>query len=277
MKTLEIDNCPCVDVVIPVHNGQEFLEEAINSVVNQQHLNQILIILNNCEDNSENIARKMQKDYLNIQILDQPLVGISNALNLGISKSTAEYIARLDSDDIMFPNRLAIQVAHMREKRAISVLGTQVEYIDFAGTILGISKYPSGNNLRKERFGIFNPIAHPSVIIRSEVFKKVGLYNSEFDGAEDLDLWLRVIIKNVIANLPIPLTFYRKHPNQVSLGDRTRFSEIATRRAFGENFDFLNIDSISLFIANQVRLKMMEHSAFYFLLRTFYRKLRSVN
>ena len=139
---------------------------------------------------------------------------ISRALNHGLACSTAEYVARLDSDDLMFPGRLEQQVAFLDQNPDVAVVGSWM--ITF-GLRSQKWRYPAAH--RELEFGMSfrNELAHPSVMIRASALEDLeGPYRPGFDGVEDWDLWERLSARSKLACLPEYLTFHRLHEGQHS-------------------------------------------------------------
>ena len=146
-------------------------------------------------------------------------IGQARSLKYGIKVATGEYIARLDQDDIAFPERLEKQVAFLDENPNVAVVGSFFMIIDADGKIIRYKKLPVGfeSNLLYILRGS-NPVAHPATMYRRNVIQNVGNYREECSPSEDFDLWLRVY-KNGYScdNIPEFLTYYRRHPKQVSV------------------------------------------------------------
>ena len=113
-----------VSVVMTVFNGEKFLREAIDSVLCQTFKNFELIIVNDAStDNSLKIIQEKSSLDQRIKIINlKENLGMANALNIAINDSKADYIARMDSDDIMYKNRLEEQVSYMSKHKDVDVL-----------------------------------------------------------------------------------------------------------------------------------------------------------
>jgi glycosyltransferase involved in cell wall biosynthesis len=159
----------------------------------------------------------------------KPRNGIAHALNSGIHAAETKYIARLDSDDEMLPERIQMQLNYLESNSDCVLVGSQLTYITEEGEVVGLSKYPESSEQILKFLTFGNPIAHPSVMYRRDEILKAGLYNPRMEGAEDLDMWIRLSIFGKFKNLPIPLTRYRQHVGQISREKKTIRSEIAIR------------------------------------------------
>lgn len=212
---------PIVSVIIPIYNGERYLRDAICSVLNQSFENfEILAIDDGSTDASMNILKEFTDSRLRL-IKFHSNRGISAALNQGIVLSRGKYICRFDCDDVMAPKRLEHQTEYLERNPDISVLGSQLCYIDGHGLTIEVSSLPEKAqdvSVMVEMFG--DPsIAHPAVLIRKNVFDRYGLYseNPAHFGLEDYELWFRLYSKGIkIENHRETLLCYRIHENQLT-------------------------------------------------------------
>jgi len=209
---------PKVSLLIPVHGDAIFLKKTLNNIRDCNYSNlEIIIILDRA---TENVQTQIL-DYCNNEsrsiLIKSELPGISNALNAGIAVSSGEYIARLDCDDLMSPERIQAQVQFLEANRDYAVYGTQMLLITELGEPITYSCYPSRNFTIRIFLKIRNCIGHPTVLVRKSALTKVNGYRSFFNGAEDFDLWIRISRFSKIANLNQPLTKYRVSNFQTSL------------------------------------------------------------
>jgi glycosyltransferase involved in cell wall biosynthesis len=203
-----------VDVLIPIHGKPIFLEETLNSIADQESINKIYLVLDRVdEDYFKNL--NLEEKFMHIEILKSTKPGIVEALNLGLINSKAKYIARIDADDIMQKNRIKIQKEFMEANLNCVCAGSDLEIFE-TGKSNYIKKYPASFSAISNRMLYQNSIAHPSVIYRGNLVKKVGGYRNFFEGSEDYDLWFRLAKFGEIRNINIPLTKYRKTEGQYS-------------------------------------------------------------
>lgn len=138
---------------------------------------------------------------------------LSKSLNKGIRMASSEYIIRLDSDDILLPQRIKMQLDFMKKNPLCQVSGSHVIKIDENGMIIGDRKYPLNDSIISKIF-IRNPIVHSASIIRKEFFDKYGLYDESYPHGEDYELWMRAIYNNChILNLDEFLIKLRMPPS----------------------------------------------------------------
>jgi glycosyltransferase involved in cell wall biosynthesis len=206
---------PLVSVLMPVYNSENYVEEAIKSILTQSYSNFEFIIIDDAStDNSVQIIRSLRDER--IKLITKPQnTGYTVSLNMGLAICKGKYIARMDSDDISLPLRLEKQVALMESSPEIGICGTWVETI---GTITGrIKRYATIHAEIKTRMLINSHFVHPAVMIRKSVLDQYNLqYDSSFEPAEDYALWVRIGSYASFANIPEVLLKYRIHEKQVS-------------------------------------------------------------
>lgn len=209
-----------VSIVMAVFNGEQFLQEAIDSVLAQTHKNfEFIIIDDGSDDNSASIIAEYAKYDNRIQYYYQSNAGLAAALNYGLKMANAEIIARMDADDIMLPNRLEEQVPFLLDHPEVTVVSCLAYYINSKGKILGkvysdlitpqdCEKYISDNQI------IF--CLHPGVLFRKSPILKIGGYNENLPCGQDTDLWNKLAENgNYIIVMREILMKYRIHQNSI--------------------------------------------------------------
>lgn len=223
----QIVSSPLVSVLLPVYNCAPFLGEAINSVLAQTFGDfELLIIDDGSTDNSANIIRSYVDERIRLISNDRNL-GLIASLNKGIDLARGSFIARMDGDDRMHPERLAKQVKAMLADPGIAVLATYVEFINTDGEVFGnwdTDRKASTEEAIAAMLPRTNCIAHPSVMIRRCALG-AKRYAADQDGAEDWDLWMRMCSRHLrIAKLPEVLLQYRIHTGSVMAGSKRQRS-----------------------------------------------------
>ena len=222
---------PKISVVIPVLNGEHYLHECIESLLEQSANYECLIIDNGSTDRTEEISKDFSSKYPNIKYLKSKPRDIASALNTGIRHARGELIARIDCDDLAYPNRLTDQSHYLEDNPACIVVGGRIEYIDSKGDSLGTQQNMKLGRISLDDLCKGNPVAHPSVMFKRSAFEKAGRYRSKWNKVEDLDLWTRMIRVGEIHNVDTVVTKYRIHSNQVSISREASIKEIAFRLA----------------------------------------------
>lgn len=208
---------PKVSIVIPVHNGEKTIARSLESISRQTYRDfETVLVNNNCTDKTLEIAEKYSsRDAANIRVVDCATAGIVPALNTGIQHSNSRYIARQDDDDYWYKEKLQKQVEFLDGNPEISIVGTQIRILNEDGVPQKLGTYGKAivypqidEEIRLMMLLGQNPFCHPSVLIRSEVFLRVGGYSQFFHLAEDLDLWLRAFPFFKFSNLEEVLIDY---------------------------------------------------------------------
>jgi glycosyltransferase involved in cell wall biosynthesis len=209
---------PLVSIIMPAFNAEKYIKESIISMIQQTYNNFELIICDDAStDGTNEIIRNFAKLDLRIRSLrNKKNQGISNTLNSCIKRSTGDFIARMNADDIMFKNRINDQVQYLMKNNEIYIIGGGVDLINSNGVLIKSRSYPKSNEDINKKLFYYNPFCHPCLMFRREVFAAVGVYNSKFDGAEDLDFIGRVLSKFKGANLDQTILKYRIHQNSIS-------------------------------------------------------------
>lgn len=225
LESLSSINCgekktPLLSVIMPCRNSSAFLSEAIESILNQSFSDfELIIIDNGSTDLTPEIIKSFSSRDCRVIALTEERTGVSYALNSGIRVARADLLVRMDSDDVMLPNRLQVQYEFMKTHAKIGVLGGMVlprlEDGRFERTNSSVMAKPRGDRDLKLHLCFRNPFFHPTVIMRKEVALQGGGYRHV--KSEDYDLWVRLAIQGVcFENLNIPLIYYRLHANQVT-------------------------------------------------------------
>lgn len=205
-----------MSVIMPVYNAADFLEESINSIVNQTYKNWELIIVNDAStDGSLSIIKDFLKKYpqkIKVKNLRRNLNrGGDPAANEGFSLAKGELVARMDADDVALPGRLENQVKYMLIHKEVFMLGGQAKVIDKRGRVMGQKRVPLGNGRIYEDFFMFNPVIHPTVMLRKNEVKGQKLYRIEYSANNDLLTFFEFLKAKKIANLDKELICYRVH------------------------------------------------------------------
>jgi hypothetical protein len=209
---------PIVSVVMSVFNGERFLRDAVESILEQRFRGFELIVINDgSTDKSASILDSYQKSDARVRVYHQENRGLIESLNRGCSLARGKYIARMDADDVSVSERVMWQVDFMEAHPQTGVVGGAIEWINAEGKPLGTQRYPAEDSQIKAALLRGCALCHPTVLFRTEVFVWAGGYRSVAVDAEDYDLWLRIAERFQLANLEAVVLKYRIHPNQVSV------------------------------------------------------------
>jgi len=207
-----------VSVVMPVYNGAAYLAEAVESVLRQSFGDfELLAVEGNSADASPSILAEFAARDERVRVIRQTGRGLVAALNQGVAASRGEFIARMDADDVALPERFARQVQFLRDHPAVAAVGTAMQAVGPDRAPLWRMDYPTEPAQVKRMLMTTSCLGHPSVTMRRAAVDAVGGYRPAFRDAEDYDLWLRLVDRFELANLPDVLMHYRCHPGQSTL------------------------------------------------------------
>ena len=203
-----------LSVVMPVYNGEKYLKKAIDSILDQTYHNFEFIIINDgSTDRTAQILDNVKDER--VQLINQENKGLIFSLSYGISIAKGDWIARMDADDISYPNRFEEQLKYINNDYA--VIGSQANIIDKNDKIYKTTKFELEHDKIISKLLKQKPeIIHPSVLINKSKFILTGGYDCKMLHAEDTDLWLRISRIGKIINVNRPLLALRKHEDNIS-------------------------------------------------------------
>lgn len=227
---------PLVSVVMPVRKcNPYFLEKSVESIFRQTLTDwELIVILDTTEEYGDERLFAVLKKFKNdsrMRVVVNRGDGFVEALNTGLSVSRGKYIARMDGDDISLPNRLMLQVDSL-EKLEADFVGGWAYVIDEHGRTIGKLTPPTDAKRIRRTIMLHNPFLHSAVIFKKSILKRSGLYNSALFGAEDYDLWLRLVsLGYKCINVPYFVIRLRETSNSVLRGGqwkktRTNYAKV---------------------------------------------------
>ena len=221
-----------ISVLMPVYNGEKFLKEAIDSILNQSFKDFEFLIIN---DGSTDRSKKIILSYQDQRIRffeNKKNLGVAKTLNRGLKLAKGKYIARMDADDISLSDRFKKQVEFMEKNPQVAVCGTWVKLIGNHN----IWQSPGDDKTIKSLSLFYSSIYHPTALIRNDLLKRYNLsYNPSFIHAEDYELWVKIMEKAKVANLKEVLLSHRIHSNgtgsvynqtQIESADKVRLYQL---------------------------------------------------
>lgn len=226
---------PLISVLLPVCDGARFLGAALDSLRRQSAADlEIVVVDDGSTDDTPRILAEAARQEPRLRIERQNREGIAGALNRALALAEGRFAARLDADDLAHPERFAMQVAYFETHPQVAVLGTGYEEIDAEGRVLRAVTPPTDPAQLRRILPRANCLAHPSVMMRRDAVLAAGGYRPALVGAEDYDLWLRLLDSWDLANLPEPLLAYRRHGVSGSMRSvrQHAFAELGARTAF---------------------------------------------
>jgi glycosyltransferase involved in cell wall biosynthesis len=215
-------NRPLITVLMPAYNAENYIQAAIQSVLDQSFQDFELVIVN---DGSSDQTEKIILSFLDdrIRLINQENMGVAAALNKGLDVSTAPYIARFDADDICDRGRLEKQYKFMIENPDYVLVGTDVQYVDMNGVFVFELDYPAytDEEIRQLPYQIC-PFSHVSVLYKKSIIIAAGMYNVNAHNFEDHFLWRRVIELGKVCNIREKLVTCRFNPASVTIDEKWR-------------------------------------------------------
>jgi len=219
---------PLVSVIIPTYNRAWILKEAVDSVLTQEFGNFELIVV---DDGSTDATAELLAAYGDrVRVLRQTNRGVSAARNAGLAAARGKLIAFLDSDDIWLPRKLPAQVAFYQSHPDALINQTEELWVKNGRRV------NPGKRHRKRGGMIFEPsldlclVSPSAVMVRQELFERVGRFDERLPACEDYDLWLRVSCRCPVYLIETPLIVKRGgHADQLSRAwglDRFRIAAI---------------------------------------------------
>lgn len=203
---------PLVSVLLAVHNDDRFISEAIESVLRQTISDLELIVVDDASTD-ETPARLAAVDDPRLTVLrNDEQLGLAASLNRGLESAQGRYVARLDADDVAFPQRLERQLEHMD---GVAILGTAVVDLDADGRRGATHRNPLGRRAVRWHSLFSSPFFHPTVLVDRAALGDLR-YDTAFAESEDYDLWTRLLENTEGANLAEPLVGKRTHAGQAS-------------------------------------------------------------
>lgn len=194
---------PLVSVVMTAWNEEKYLPRTIDSILKQTHTNFEFIIVN---DGSTDKTQQVLEDFASRDkrikiIVNETNMYIARSLNRGIQSAEGEYVAIIDAADVAHPMRLEKQVRFLQDHRGVYLVGTYVYWVDDSGNIIGEWKVPQV--IENSRLYIPQIAVHPSIMMRSGLFDRIGFYDVNSDVSVEFELYLRVSRHRLgIANIP---------------------------------------------------------------------------
>lgn len=221
------NHAPSVTVLLPVYNGEQFIEEAVTSILAQSFTDfGVLVMDDGSTDGTDKILRRLAANDARIRIHQRENRGLIATLNEGLALCSSELVARMDADDYALPHRLAVQYDYMTEHPETAVCSS------------GMEEYETGRILAWEGCGeavrarlLFGCcLHHPTIMARRSVLLDAGGYDAAMPSAEDYDLWVRLTAAGYsLAVLPQVLLRYRVHPHVSRTAYKWQMGETTSR------------------------------------------------
>ena len=273
-----MNKSPMISLIMSVYNGEDYLSEAIDSVLNQSFTNWELIVINDCStDGTGEILAKYESQDARVKVYTNEVnLRLPSSLNKALELAKGKYIARMDADDICLPDRLQKQYDFMEKNGDVALSScrfmTLKNGVIASGGCGGKGDFESIKSLLL----VTNPILHPGIIAKSSVIKKLG-YDKNFTCTEDMELWTRFVLAGErIEILPEYLMIYRLHDKQITETtlEKQRSEVVSVQRNyFAKLLSSMNKEREEFYINGIYFRKNNDINEF----RKFYKWAKSVN
>lgn len=210
---------PRISCLLPVYNGEEFIEEAVRSILVQSCVDfELIVVDDGSTDATSGMLRTLAEADGRIRIIRQANGGIVPALNTGLAACRAAYVARMDADDVSMLDRFAFQADYLDQHPGCVLVGGIARSIALQNAA---PQFATGGRHHRTDLAVFPPriavAMHPLIMVRTAALKAIGGYRSGYPHAEDYDLFIRLSALGTIDNPPKEVLFYRRHLGAVSI------------------------------------------------------------
>lgn len=244
---------PLMTVLMPVYNAELFLREAMDSILHQTFTDfEFLIIDDGSTDSSTEIIQSYTDPRIRF-IKNERNLGISLTLNKGIELAKAELIARMDADDISYPDRLQKQYDYMAAHPECGMLSTWARVISQDKKFIRLERYRSNFYYYNLTFECW--IYHPTIVFTKTAVKAAGMYSMPY--SEDYDLFWQIARRYKIANLAEPLVDYRLSPTSLNTVLRKHEYDIANEQNVLRNIRYYMGDNFTI---SKESLELLRHN-----------------
>lgn len=204
---------PAVSVLMPARDAAQTITAAAGSILNQTHGDLELVVVDDASQD-DTAARVLALHDQRVKLLRlERRHGVAGALNIGLAECRAPLIARMDADDLAYPERLERQLAFLEARPQVVALGSWVRLV---GSVRGTWSLPTAPREVEAAMLFTCPICQPSVVLRAGALRAIGGYPSDYPYAEDYAMLARLAGQGDLANLPEVLLDYTRHPQSVS-------------------------------------------------------------
>lgn len=219
---------PLISILMNCYNGEHYLREALDSVLAQTYGNWELIFWDNqSTDNSADIF-KQYKDARFKYFWSPEHTNLGGARPRAFEQLAGEFVAVLDVDDVWLPEKLETQIQFLEgldtAHQPLVLMGTWCRYIDETGRVINRAMSPTGMTDICNAIVWGNPFANSSVLFRRQAALEQGGYNEQFTFANDLDLWLRLMLIGEAAIVPAFLTDIRVLSTSITRSSQHRLN-----------------------------------------------------
>ncbi len=259
-----------VSVLVSAYNAEKYIEECIRAIMLQSYNNiEVIVVNDGSTDNTQEILNRLSHEYARgrelLVLQNETNLGLIKSLNKGLTYCNGKYVARTDADDIVEPFWIETIVEKMEREPDLLAVGGFITILHDNDVPLGkVGKYTKNKDVWKgcleyeeilREFPFKNQFTHPTMVIRNDVFKKYNLfYDEKYPHAEDYKLWLEILKRGKMANIPQSFTYYRVHHNQIS----SKYNDIQEKSARKIRIEATN------FLLQKLGINYSFHENYYF-------------
>lgn len=216
-------NNSLVSVILPVYNGEKYIAQSVDSILNQTYNNiELIIVDDGSSDNTLKIINSYSSDP-RVIIITRENKGLVHSLNEAIDISRGRYIARMDADDIASVDRIEKQIYFLNNNIDVAIVGSRVILINENDEEIGRCYRPLSLDAIKCHFYYGSPLVHPTVMYNLNILSKDKIkYCKDDYPAEDLGLFLRISKDFKIRNIKRPLLKYRITSTGISISNNEK-------------------------------------------------------
>ena len=216
----EVENL-LISVLLPIGSIRPWLSDCLESIERaSSNLDvELVVVLNNLQEGEQKLVAILVKKIVkkNYKILLSDKNNLGDILNDGILSAKGRYIARIDDDDLMEPDRLSIQAKFLEQNPKTVLVGGSTKVIDESGLQIRLNKYPRSDNHIRQLLKYGNCFAHSVVMFSRQDAVNVGMYQKDYLYAEDYQLWTKLAEIGEVHNVELPVGSYRLHKCQLNI------------------------------------------------------------
>ena len=224
-------NYPKVSIIIPVYNGSNYLEEAINSALSQTYVNYEVIVVNdgsNDDGKTEDIAKSFGDK---IRYFYKENGGVASALNFALEKMKGEYFSWLSHDDLYYPNKIQRQIEMLQQcDDGARIVYSDYDVLDMTNNqkkSMQLTNYFKKEKLENSVFCLLQQVLHGcTLLIHKSHFERVGGFDEKLITTQDYDLWFKIFSNQRLIYIPESLVVGRVHRDQGSQKISCHASEV---------------------------------------------------
>jgi glycosyltransferase involved in cell wall biosynthesis len=212
-----VPTSPFVTVLLAVHDGEEYLQPALRSVLQQTIGDlELLVVDDGSTDGTPSILKSCGDPRLRVLVNERRL-GLAGALNRGLDEARGRYVARMDADDAAFPRWLERSLSVLASRPRVGLVGSGVLDVRADGRLGDVHVLEAGPAAMCWRALFSSPVFHDTVVLDRRIVDDYGLrYDTSYGESEDYELWTRVLLVTDGDSIEAPLVLHRLHPGQAS-------------------------------------------------------------